>query len=104
VTLAGFLLWSKKYSRIEQSHYFCETISIHDFNSVSFGLKSRSTDGKPILRGAVRQRACLRRGPTDSNSSIAYFDLSVFSVLWGICFSLTANPNGKKNMAFWPHI
>jgi len=41
-------------------------------------------------------RACLGRGPTDSNSSILYFDFSVFSVIWGICFSLKANPNGMK--------
>ena len=39
---------------------------------------------------------CLGRGPTDSNSSILYFDFSVFSVIWGICFSLKANPNGMK--------
>jgi hypothetical protein len=25
----------------------------------------------------------------------------VFSVIWGICFSLKANPNGMKNIAFW---
>jgi hypothetical protein len=42
------------------------------------------------------ERACLGRGPTDSNSSIIYFDFSVFSVIWGICFSLKANPNGMK--------
>jgi hypothetical protein len=42
------------------------------------------------------QRACLGRGPTDSNGSILYFDFSVFSVIWGICFSLNANPNGMK--------
>jgi hypothetical protein len=41
-------------------------------------------------------RACLGRGPTDSNSSIPYFGFSVFSVIWGICFSLKANPNGMK--------
>jgi hypothetical protein len=40
--------------------------------------------------------ACLGRGPTDSNSSIPYFGLSVFSVIWGICFSLRNNPNGMK--------
>jgi hypothetical protein len=42
------------------------------------------------------EHACLGRGPTDSNSSILYFDFSVFSVIWGICFSLNANPNGIK--------
>ena len=42
------------------------------------------------------EHACLGRGPTDSNSSIPYFDFSVFSVIWGICFSLKANPNGMK--------
>jgi len=25
----------------------------------------------------------------------------VFSLTWGICFSLKANPNGSKNIAFW---
>jgi hypothetical protein len=29
-----------------------------------------------------------------------YFHFSVFSVIWGICFSLKANPNGTKNIAF----
>ena len=43
-----------------------------------------------------RARTCLGRGPTDSNSSIPYFDFSVFSVSWGICFSLKANPNDMK--------
>jgi hypothetical protein len=40
--------------------------------------------------------ACLGRGPTDSNSSIPYFGFSVFSVIWEICFSIKANPNGMK--------
>src|ERR1700689_3879317 len=44
---------------------------------------------------------CLGRALSDSNSSINYFDFSVFSVIWGICFSLKANPNGTKNIAFW---
>ena len=39
-------------------------------------------------RSAAWQRACLGRGPTDSNSSIPYFGFSVFSVIWGICFSV----------------
>ena len=42
------------------------------------------------------ERACLLRGPTDSNSSIIYFGLSVFSVIWEICFSLETNTNGMK--------
>ena len=42
-------------------------------------------------RSAAWQRACLGRGPTDSNSSIPYFGFSVFSVIWGICFSLPRN-------------
>ena len=25
----------------------------------------------------------------------------MFSAIWGICFSLKANPNGTKNIAFW---
>ena len=44
---------------------------------------------------------CLGRALSDSNRSINYFDFSVFSVIWGICFSLKANPNGTKNIAFW---
>jgi hypothetical protein len=40
--------------------------------------------------------ACLGRALSDSNSSISYFDFPVFSVIWGICFSLKANPNGMK--------
>jgi hypothetical protein len=42
------------------------------------------------------EHACLGRGPTDSNSSILYFGFSVFSVIWGIYFSLKANPNSMK--------
>jgi hypothetical protein len=42
------------------------------------------------------EHAYLGRGPSDSNSSIHYFGFSVFSVIWGICFSLKANPNGMK--------
>jgi len=41
---------------------------------------------------------CLGRGPTDSNSSIPCFGFSVFSVIWGICFSVKDNPNGLKTM------
>src|SRR6204780_1178973 len=44
---------------------------------------------------------CLGRALSDSNSSINYFHFPVFSVIWGICFSLKANPNGTKNIAFW---
>ncbi len=33
---------------------------------------------------------------SDSNSSINYFHFSVFSVIWGICFSLKANPISMK--------
>src|SRR5208283_4489952 len=40
--------------------------------------------------------ACLGRALSDSNSSINYFDFSVFSAIWGICFSLEANPNSMK--------
>lgn len=47
-------------------------------------------------RSVTWQRACLGRALSDSNSSIAYFDFSVFSAIWGICFSLKANPNGMK--------
>ena len=47
------------------------------------------------------RRACLGRALSDSNSSINYFDFSVFSVIWGICFSLEANPKRPKNIAFW---
>ena len=49
----------------------------------------------------ARGRACLGRWPSDSNSSISYFHFSVFSVIWGICFSLEANPNDTKNIGFW---
>jgi hypothetical protein len=38
----------------------------------------------------------LGRVLADSNSSISYFDFPVFSVIWGICFSLEANLNGIK--------
>ena len=38
----------------------------------------------------------LGRALSDSNSSINYFDFPAFSVIWGICFSLKANPNGMK--------
>ena len=41
-------------------------------------------------------RTCLGRALSDSNSSITYFDFSVFSAIWGICFSLKANPNAMK--------
>lgn len=44
-----------------------------------------------LLTGAY-VGARLGRGPSDSNSSILYFDFSVFSVIWGICFSLKAKP------------
>jgi hypothetical protein len=33
------------------------------------------------------------QGPTDSDNSIAYFDFSVFSAIWEICFSLKAKPH-----------
>src|SRR6202021_2634234 len=39
---------------------------------------------------------CLGRGPTDSNNSIHSSGFSVFSVIWGICFSLKPNLNGIK--------
>jgi hypothetical protein len=39
---------------------------------------------------------CLGRALSDSNSSISDFHFSVFSVIWGISFSLKANPNGMK--------
>jgi hypothetical protein len=32
---------------------------------------------------------------------VHYVHFSVFSAIWGICFSLKANPNGTKNIAFW---
>ena len=44
---------------------------------------------------------CLGRALSDSNSSINYLHFSVLSAIWGICFSLKANPNGTKNIAFW---
>src|SRR5713226_4581378 len=47
-------------------------------------------------RSAAWWRACLGHGPTDSNSSIPYFGFTVFSVIWGIRFSLTANPHVMK--------
>jgi hypothetical protein len=47
------------------------------------------------------ENACLGRALSDSNSSINYFNFPVFSTIWGICFSLKANPNGTKNIAFW---
>jgi hypothetical protein len=50
----------------------------------------------PTTRQPFGQRVCFGRGPTDSNSSIPYFGFSVFSVIWGICFSLKANPNGME--------
>ena len=50
---------------------------------------------------SLSQSACLGRALSDSNSSISFFDFPVFSVIWGICFSLKANPNGTKNIAFW---
>ena len=42
------------------------------------------------------ERTCLGRGPTDSNNSVHSSGFSVFSVIWGICFSLKASPNGMK--------
>jgi hypothetical protein len=39
---------------------------------------------------------CLGRLPTDSNGSIQHFVFSVFSLTWGTCFSLKANPNTYK--------
>jgi hypothetical protein len=39
---------------------------------------------------------CLGRALSDSNSSIACFDFSVFTVIWEIWFSLKANPNSMK--------
>ena len=36
------------------------------------------------------------RGPIDSNNSIHSSGFSVFSVIWGIFFSLNANPHGMK--------
>jgi len=44
----------------------------------------------------VLRRTCLGRALSDSNSSISYFYYSVFSAIWGICFSLKANPNVMK--------
>jgi hypothetical protein len=41
---------------------------------------------------SMLESVCLGRGPTDSNSSILYFGFFVFSVIWGFCFSLKANP------------
>jgi hypothetical protein len=33
-----------------------------------------------------------------SNNPIPYFGFSVFSIIWEICFSLKANPNGTKRL------
>jgi hypothetical protein len=58
----------------------------------------RNVYRKQMQRGS--ERACLGRALSDSNSSINYFHFSVFSAIWGICFSLKGNPNGSKNIAF----
>src|SRR5271157_391720 len=51
----------------------------------------------PKISGSWKMRKpALGRAPSDSNSSTHYFDFSVFSVIWGVCFSLKANPNGIK--------
>jgi hypothetical protein len=47
---------------------------------------------------STRWRACLGRRLSDSNNSIPYFGFSVSSVIWGVCFSLKANPNHRKRM------
>jgi len=44
------------------------------------------------------EHTCLGRALSDSNSSINYFELSVFSALWGICFSLKATPDKMKRL------
>jgi hypothetical protein len=54
-----------------------------------------------LKQASPNEDTCLGRALSDSNSSINYFDFSVFSAIWGICFSLKANPNGAKNIAFW---
>jgi hypothetical protein len=65
------------------------------FPTVSAGLIQLTS--KALCHAKTERIApCLGRALSDSNSSINYFDFSVFSVIWGICFSLKANPNGMK--------
>ncbi len=75
---------------------------------VGFGPKFCGTDGESkrhfrthfFAKSEIQFKhglaPCLGRALSDSNSSINYFHFSVFSVIWGICFSLKANPNGMK--------
>jgi hypothetical protein len=46
--------------------------------------------GRPPRQAATTKRNVWRacRGPSDSNGCIPYFDFSVFSTIWGTCFSL----------------
>jgi hypothetical protein len=75
--------------------------SLFSFRSSFSATHHNSHDtGMTPLSTNVRM-SCLGRALSDSNKSINYFDFSVFSVIWGICFSLKANPNGTKNIVFW---
>jgi hypothetical protein len=49
------------------------------------------------------ERACFGRALSDSNSSINYFHFSVFSVIWGICFSLKAKPRWHEKHRILAH-
>jgi hypothetical protein len=48
------------------------------------------------LRARCRN-ACHGRALSDSKSSINYFHFSVFSAIWGICFSLKLTPIGFRD-------
>ena len=46
---------------------------------------------------------CLGRVPTDSNGSNGQFTSSVFSLTWGLCFSLKANPQWHEKHRILAH-
>jgi hypothetical protein len=52
------------------------------------------------LEAPMEQSVCLLSTTLASNGSIHYFDLSMFPITWGICFSLKANPNDSKGLGF----
>jgi hypothetical protein len=49
----------------------------------------------------IKESACLGYISTDSNASNNPLVSSVFTLTWGTCFSLKANPNRTKNIGYW---
>ncbi len=50
--------------------------------------------GAPVAQ--LEQSVCLLSADPGSKGSIRYFRFSMFSIIWGICFSLKANLNALK--------